>query len=88
MEGHDETRRERTRPAGPQQPDTGFEEGLAERSESAAEEPEPSFARGLEDDGEDQKPRFSRGLEQAPGSAQNRTERRFSEGLEREPGSD
>jgi hypothetical protein len=80
----------RERPAAPEQPDDGFEEGLEQRPDTPEEQLEPDFARGLaaEEPTEEPKPRFSRGEEEFPGSPENEAERRFSEGLERGTGDD
>ena len=78
----------RERPAGPEQPESGFEEGLEQRPDTPDEQREPDFARGLASEEPETKPRFSRGEEELPGSAENQAEGRFSEGLERGSGDD
>jgi hypothetical protein len=87
MEGESRhTNGERDRPAAPEQPDAGFEEGLEQLPESPDERAEPNFARGLDEGHPDAKPGFGRGEEMKPGSRENEAERRFSEGLERPDG--
>ncbi len=84
MEGESrQTNGERDRPAAPEQPDSGFEEGLEQLPESPDDRAEPNFARGVDEGHPDVKPRFSRGEEVEPESRENEAERRFSEGLER-----
>lgn len=84
MEGESRhTNGERDRPAAPEQPGTGFEEGLEQLPESPDEHAEPNFARGAGEGHPEVKPRFSRGEEVEPESPENDEERRFSEGLER-----
>ena len=79
---------DRERSAAPEQPDSGFEEGLEQRPDTPDEQREPDFARGLTSEETETKPRFSRGEEEFPDSAESEAEGRFSEGLERGSGND
>ncbi len=75
--------------AGPDQPDSGFAEGIGRTPDAPDEEQEPDFARG-ERTRPDEDPavqgKFSRGQEQLPEDLPEKTvERRFSEGIEQLP---
>ena len=75
--------------AGPDQPDSGFAEGIGETRDRPGEELEPDFARGertkVDEDPEVQG-KFSRGQEQLPEDLpEKNVERRFSEGIEQLP---
>ncbi|MBI5105168.1 MAG: hypothetical protein HZB46_09335, partial [Solirubrobacterales bacterium] len=74
---------EHKHPARPEQPDTGFAEGIDHKPDTPAEELEPDYARGErtgpEEDVEE-RGRFSEGIEQLPDTPDKTVERRFSEG--------
>jgi len=83
---------EHKHPAGPQQPDSGFAEGIDTKPDPPEEELEPDFARGArtgpESDSEVHR-RFSEGIEEEPADSPDKTvERRFSEGIEESPTSE
>jgi len=78
-------------PAQSEQTDEGFETGYDQERDTAEEQLEPNFARGIADEdapGADHKGRFSEGQEELPESPEKNVERRFSEGTERSPTSD
>jgi hypothetical protein len=84
MEGH-------KHPARPEQPDTGFAEGVDQKPDTPDEELEPDFARGAREGPEaetERHPRFSEGAEELPDTPDKTVERRFSEGVERSPTSE
>jgi hypothetical protein len=101
MERHDETaetakdaaaeQAEHEHPARPEQPDTGFEEGFDQERDTAEEQLEPNFARGISHEdppGTEHHGRFSEGHEEQPETPEKTVERRFSEGTERSPTSE
>ena len=78
-------------PAKAEQTDEGFETGYDQERDTAEEQLEPNFARGIADDdapGTEHKGRFSEGQEDLPETPEKNVERRFSEGIERDPESD
>jgi hypothetical protein len=83
---------EHKHPAAPEQPDSGFAEGVDAKPDAPEEELEPDFARGIRTGPESEvehKGRFSEGIEQLPEDSPDKTvERRFSEGIERSPTSE
>ena len=82
---------EHKHPASPEQPDTGFAEGIDRKPDTPAEELEPDYARGERHGPEEEleeRGRFSEGIEQLPDTPDKTVERRFSEGIERSPTSE
>jgi hypothetical protein len=82
---------EREGPAGPEQTQSGYAEGLDHKPDPPEEELEPDFARGLREGPEsevEERGRFSEGVEQLPETPEKTVERRFSEGLEENPTSE
>jgi len=78
-------------PARSEQTDEGFETGFDQDRDTAEEQLEPNFARGISDEdapGAEHKGRFSEGQEDLPETPDKTVERRFSEGTERSPTSD
>ena len=78
-------------PAQSEQTDEGFETGFDQDRDTAEEQLEPNFARGIADEDApdaDHKGRFSEGQEELPETPDKTVERRFSEGIERSPTSD
>jgi len=101
--GHDDTERDaRSRtghgaqdahdgPARSEQTDEGFETGYDQERDTAEEQLEPNFARGIADEdapGAEHRGRFSEGQEDLPETPEKNVERRFSEGIERNPESE
>lgn len=76
---------DRDRPAAPQQPEDGFEEGLDHKPDSPEERHEGDFAEGQEKEPHDPRrhPRYSEGQEKAPETPEKEAERRYSEGQEK-----
>ena len=78
-------------PARSEQTDEGFETGYDQERDTAEEQLEPNFARGIADEdlpGTERHGRFSEGQEELPETPDKNVERRFSEGIERSPTSD
>ena len=78
-------------PARAEQTDEGYETGYDQERDTAEEQLEPNFARGIADeDAPDtqHKGRFSEGQEDLPETPEKNVERRFSEGIERDPESE
>jgi hypothetical protein len=86
-----EEKLEHKHPARPEQPDSGYAEGVDAKPDTPEEELEPDFARGVrtgpEEDVEVHR-RFSEGIEQKPDTPDKTVERRFSEGIEESPTSE
>ena len=78
--------------AGPDQPDSGFAEGIGHTPDRPDDEMEPDFARGERtrpDEDPEVQGKFSRGQEQLPEDLpEKNVERRFSEGIEQLPRDD
>lgn len=71
--------------------DDGFGEGYDQSPDTAQENQEPNFARGISDEdapATKHHGRFSEGQEQLPDSPEKDVQRRFSEGQERSPTSE
>jgi hypothetical protein len=86
-----EERADHEHPARPEQPKEGFETGYDQERDTAEEQLEPNFARGIADEdapGTERHGRFSEGAEELPDSPEKEVERRFSEGIERSPTSE
>jgi hypothetical protein len=82
---------EHEHPARPEQADEGYETGYDQDRDTAEEQLEPNFARGISEEappGEERHGRFSEGAEELPDSPEKEVERRFSEGIERSPTSE